>query len=127
MRAALLLVVISRVVSFDLDAFRQSTVVSNAAHLRPVEWDNAFRRYQEPLGYPNFLPLCGNGVLNTKADYVAMYANGYPLLDVSGRVPGVSVKIMADEACDDGNRFDGDGCSADCMDADLFQSVCEAI
>ena len=116
--------------SFDLDKFRRDTVASAAAPPRPKEWDNVFRRYHEPLGYPNFLQLCGNGVLNTKADYEAMYEvakfeTGMGFLNVSNRVPGALVRIMVDEVCDDGNRLDGDGCSADCMSADLFQSVCE--
>jgi cysteine-rich repeat protein len=111
--------------AFDVEKFRRDTPISQAAKPRPREWDDAFRRFLKPLGHPNFLPLCGNGILNTKADYTALYGNGQELLNISNRVPGVFVKISADEVCDDGNRLDGDGCSADCMDTDLFQSVCE--
>ena len=112
-------------VAFDVEKFRRGTVRSAAVQPRPREWDDAFRRYLEPLGHPNFMPLCGNGILNTKADYVAIYAAGQGLLNASNRIPGAFVKIIVDEACDDGNRLDGDGCSADCLSADLFQSVCE--
>ena len=59
----------------------------------------------------SLLTLCGNGVLNKKEDYLTL---GSP-------VPGNSV----DEECDDGNRIDGDGCSADCMDVDTLVSHCK--
>ena len=36
-----------------------------------------------------------------------------------------SVTILADEECDDGNRLDLDGCSADCMHVDAWTSSCE--
>ena len=116
--------------SFDLDKFRRDTVASAAAPRRTKEWDSVYRRYHEPLGYPNFLQLCGNGVLNTRADYEEMYHTavwepGHGFLNISNRVPNTYVMIMVEEVCDDGNRLDGDGCSADCMSADLFQSVCE--
>jgi cysteine-rich repeat protein len=38
---------------------------------------------------------------------------------------GVEVQIAMDEICDDGNRLDGDGCSADCLNLDAFVSACE--
>ena len=36
-----------------------------------------------------------------------------------------NITILADEECDDGNRFDLDGCSADCMHVDAWTSSCE--
>ena len=66
-----------------------------------------YSHYTSPM--PNTqLTLCGNGILNTKEDYMAI------------NVPGNAV----DEECDDGNRRDGDGCSADCMDVDSMVSPC---
>jgi len=34
------------------------------------------------------------------------------------------VRLLVDEECDDGNRRDGDGCSADCMDVDAMVDPC---
>lgn len=71
-----------------------------------------FDNYHSPLpadlnGSP-FLRLCGNGVLNKASDY---------------NDPADSIRV--DEECDDGNRLDGDGCSADCMDVDTLVSPCK--
>ena len=35
------------------------------------------------------------------------------------------MQVWANEECDDGNRLDYDGCSADCMHMDLWVSPCE--
>lgn len=68
---------------------------------------HVYNHYINPM--PNtLLTLCGNGILNKKEDYMAL------------NVPGNAV----DEECDDGNRKDGDGCSADCMDVDSMVSPC---
>lgn len=97
-------------------------------------------RLDDPvLASPNFLPLCGNGRIDTKADYATFYKETkYPPLNVtlqqlfsgwnlsgipnSGQTFGVT--LAADEECDDGNRLDFDGCSADCMHMDLWTSAC---
>ena len=91
-----------------------------------------------PLGFnASFMPLCGNGVVNTMADYLAFYANPPAwyvnwmvtkqelTLSAAGNVTPVRVSTVVDEICDDGNRVDGDGCSADCMDFDALVSPCE--
>ena len=68
-----------------------------------------------------FLPLCGNGRIDKKSDYESYYTtNG------AFKIPFInnSVRVLADEMCDDGNRIDGDGCSADCMDFDAMVQPC---
>ena len=90
------------------------------------------------LDDPMFLPLCGNGRVDTKADYTAYYAdlNNLPLTLTKQQIlygkkdvvdPNMlhNITILADEECDDGNRFDLDGCSADCMHVDAWTSSCE--
>lgn len=87
-----------------------------------------------------FLPLCGNGRVDTAADYERYYASTglAPLtLTKAQLLPGYArealvspdqrynLTIFADETCDDGNRLDLDGCSADCMHMDLWTSGCE--
>jgi cysteine-rich repeat protein len=88
---------------------------------------------------PYFLPLCGNGRIDTKADYAAFYkATKHPPLQTTltelfvgqdlSQNPNATqpfgLTIAADEECDDGNRNDFDGCSADCMHTDLWTSAC---
>lgn len=73
-----------------------------------------YGRTSVPLN-ASILPLCGNGRIDSKADYTAYYtARG-----ITGP------RLLADEACDDGNRLDYDGCSADCVDRDALISPCE--
>jgi cysteine-rich repeat protein len=88
------------------------------------------------LDNPAFLPLCGNGRVDTKADYTIYYLSHPPLnltkqqilyqrYDVQNPNMLHNITILADEECDDGNRFDLDGCSADCMHVDAWTSACE--
>jgi cysteine-rich repeat protein len=89
------------------------------------------------LDNPNFLPLCGNGRIDKKDDYVAYYAMQRPPLtltkqqilytesDIENPDMLHNLTILADEVCDDNNRDDMDGCSADCMHLDLWTSACE--
>ena len=98
------------------------------------------------LARPEFLPLCGNGRIDTKADYEAFYlAERRPPLSMTMQQMGVimspptletpfdpstlfklfNLTIFVDEECDDGNRIDFDGCSADCMNMDLWSTPCE--
>ena len=90
------------------------------------------------LDMPGFLPLCGNGRVDTRADYAAYYADPRHLplnLTRAQLLPGHlgladadaarNLSLLADEECDDGNRLDLDGCSADCMHLDLWTSACE--
>ena len=78
------------------------------------------------------LPLCGNNRIDTIQDYQAQYNSLTPPasmampLPPSGNYKGtLSVGFYATETCDDGNRRDFDGCSADCMHRDLFISACQ--
>lgn len=80
---------------------------------------HVFQHYDVDLPMP-FLPLCGNGVLNTKQDYEQHYRT-HPAF----RVGTSDVQVIVDEECDDGNRRDGDGCSADCMDVDSIVPPCK--
>jgi cysteine-rich repeat protein len=106
-------------------------------------------RVKEPLGVPNryntnfvlpvFMPLCGNGRIDTKKDYADYYMNpsNQPWMQTKRMILYMyrnvwkdpdqmhSVSFSADEECDDGNREDFDGCSADCMSLDLWTSPCE--
>ena len=88
------------------------------------------------LDNANFLPLCGNGRIDKKTDYEAYYRTHPPLtLTRQEILPYASyltdpttlhnITILADEECDDGNRLDLDGCSADCMNRDAWTSACE--
>ena len=90
------------------------------------------------LDMPGFLPLCGNGRIDTRADYAAFYANPRNLpmnltkqqllpawAGLGNASAAHNLTILADEECDDGNRLDLDGCSADCMLMDLWTSPCE--
>ena len=88
------------------------------------------------LDNANFLPLCGNGRIDKKADYEAYYRTHPPLtltqqellpnrFDLTNPTTLHNITILADEECDDGNRLDLDGCSADCMHVDLWTSACE--
>lgn len=90
------------------------------------------------ISLPNFLPLCGNGRVDTKEDYTAYYLNKshspltltrqqilYMYKDLQDPATLHNVSFFADEECDDGNRIDFDGCSADCMYMDLWTSACE--
>lgn len=81
---------------------------------------------------PHFMPLCGNGRIDTKEDYLAYNAQlpvskaqllHMPQEATTGALYNLS--IVANEECDDGNRIDFDGCSADCMYMDLMTSACE--
>lgn len=130
--ALLLLLLIITVNGLDLDAVRQ---------LSPTTLDVYPRRdatYFETDLNPKFMPLCGNGRLDNRMAYENYYANmGYnDILQVprgriamtgvdSENVKLIGAKVIVDEVCDDGNRRDGDGCSADCLSLDKIDSSCE--
>ena len=95
-------------------------------------------RVGRPLAYnTSFMPLCGNGRVDTAADYARYYATPPPTktdwILTKGSLTSANptsttpttVQMLVDERCDDGNRIDGDGCSADCMDYDAVVSPCE--
>lgn len=72
-----------------------------------------YNRFQDPLPADMIAPLCGNGRLDTFDDYL--------------KLPGFSMgsdRIYVHEACDDGNRLDGDGCAADCTSMDAPTAPC---
>ena len=79
----------------------------------------------------NMLPLCGNSRIDTIQDYQTQYNSLTPPASMAARLPPgpyngtTSVAFYATETCDDGNRNDFDGCSADCMHRDLFISACQ--
>jgi cysteine-rich repeat protein len=103
--------------ALDLNLIRHNTVAP------PPEQDS-FYHYVAPLAPDSaFLPLCGNGVVNSAQDYDAYYAGGGA--DFHFARENSMVQILASETCDDGNRLDGDGCSADCMTMDSFVNACE--
>ena len=80
----------------------------------------------------DFLPLCGNGVLNSANDYQVYYSMHAVLplvissqaIGVTGTNTMVKIQLYANEVCDDGNNLDYDGCSADCMHNDLWTNAC---
>jgi cysteine-rich repeat protein len=86
--------------------------------------------YATPLD-ARLMPLCGNGVVDSMADYLAYFSRVGGGLLVKRGVLGLSdenvteVQLSMDEVCDDGNRLDGDGCSADCLNLDALGSACE--
>jgi cysteine-rich repeat protein len=92
--------------------------------------------FKKDLPQP-IMPLCGNGRLDKRDDYETYFANlGFgDVFHVPRRVitggsgqgeeEVVGLKIVVDEVCDDGNRRDGDGCSADCLVRDKIDSSCE--
>ena len=75
---------------------------------------------------PTLMPLCGNGRVDTRADYAAYYAQTHPSwITMLQRGVNRTFRVIADEVCDDGNRVDGDGCAADCMAQDAWAPPCE--
>ena len=72
-----------------------------------------------------FLPLCGDGKLDTIASYNAITDRSKSTFPATIANAAVNVTLFATETCDDGNRMDWDGCSADCMNRDLWVSSCK--
>ena len=101
-----------------------------------------YRRYSAPLP-SEFMPLCGNGRVDSVADYLAYFDSAQHTRRLMVTFPdninninnnnnnnnnnnaAVEVQLAMDEICDDGNRLDGDGCSADCLNLDAFVSPCD--
>ena len=94
----------------------------------------------KPLTYQNYaialnsslMPLCGNGRLDTIADYQSYFNTSaraklmFPSSRLAeGGTGEVEVQFAMAEVCDDGNRLDGDGCSADCLNFDSLVSACD--
>ena len=102
---ALLAILMYNTHAIDLVALR------TAARTTPLDgWSRTnalYDRFSEPLPTDLLAPLCGNGRLDTRADYPANFTG-----------------IWVDEVCDDGNRLDGDGCAADCASMDAWTSPC---
>jgi len=103
------------------EAIRQ-TLVEPTVMPKPIA--PQYKLYERPLQNPDtFLPLCGNGIVDKRHDYVSWYSIHSDKR--FQRADGVSIEMIVDEACDDGNRLDGDGCSADCMDRDSLTAPCQ--
>jgi cysteine-rich repeat protein len=131
--------------TLDLKVLRQNLIDSNVV----IRGEALLTDTNNPvLNYSTFLPLCGNGRLDTQADYVEYYKNKMnlpltlPLRQIDYNNFGYrhnlpyyasdnkgnksfNLTIFADEECDDGNRIDRDGCSADCMHKDQWTGACE--
>lgn len=107
--------------------------------LRQAETSPVFTKFvPAEITAPLFFPLCGNGRLDTKDDYARLFQTDTHRLRISrasfGSITMIDntnldaeyeLSMMADEVCDDGNRKDFDGCSADCLSVDLWTSSCE--
>ena len=123
------------------DFWKNAYATSDLSTLRLTEFPGVMGRgIPAEITDPAFFPLCGNGILNTKEDYLRLYGPDldsirmiYPkkvffdAYSVSRTDPDVmySFAMISDEVCDDGNRKDLDGCSSDCMVIDLLTSSCE--
>ena len=117
----------------DLNAARRSL------HTTPTIVPTRNTAYFDAPLDPQFMPLCGNGRLDTRHNYETYYNPGMDfnhifkvpetilLGDTGDASKRVGVKIFVDEVCDDGNRLDGDGCSADCLSRDKLDSACEIV
>lgn len=125
--------------TLELQSLRQDLINSKMIQKTPSVFFKGVNSNKDPiLASPLFLPLCGNGKIDTKADYKVHYINSsnLPLIlpkqqldihsnNVQGADKNYTLFIYADEECDDGNHDDLDGCSADCMHMDLWTSSCE--
>ena len=98
--------------ALDLAQRRATPSPSLYGDLPPVV-PNHRDRFKTPLR-ADLAPLCGNGRLDTLVDYEAY--NGWNAT--------VEYRLKVNEVCDDGNRLDGDGCSADCASLDAFTPPC---
>ena len=133
MTALLLLSIVEDVDGLNLSSVRRAlqTTGSGGGSRRQTRNVSYFKK---DLPFP-IMPLCGNGRLDKRDDYEKYFANlGFgdvfqvPRRVISGQSEEgevVGLKIVVDEACDDGNRRDGDGCSADCLVRDKIDSSCE--
>lgn len=106
--------------SVDLEGFRAlaQPVSPDAVHT-PAYWQ-WYARYNTSLR-ADVAPLCGNGVLDTFATYTDYYTQHPPA--AYGSEPQ-AWSYLIHEACDDGNRLDGDGCAADCLSLDALTPPC---
>jgi cysteine-rich repeat protein len=125
------------------DFWNRAKTTSDLSILRQTEVPPVFKRTVPFVAAdPAFFPLCGNGVLNTKEDYLRLYGpnlESIPMMRyskefLSKTFPSIgqgnlnqmyAFTMITDEVCDDGNRRDLDGCSADCMVYDMLTSSCE--
>ena len=120
--------------AINLNGIRQSQHTTNTTRQRR---DTTY--FNSPMDQ-KFMPLCGNGKLDNRLSYENYYnitvaSNTFDkILQVTENMidktngnasKKIGVKIFVDEVCDDGNRLDGDGCSADCLTRDKIDSACE--
>lgn len=89
----------------------------SAGNTRPISKSSIhplYNRFNDPLPVNLIAPNCGNG----KLDQHMMNEIPQPQDLWNAGV------IFVNEACDDGNRLDGDGCAADCASMDALTSPC---
>ena len=106
--------------AINLNGIRQSQHTTNT-----VRKNRDTRYFNSPMTQ-KFMPLCGNGNLDNRLSYENYYnitvaSNTFDnilqvtenmLVGGGNPLKKIGVKIFVDEVCDDGNRLDGDGCSA---------------
>jgi cysteine-rich repeat protein len=121
------------------DFWTHAATTADLSVLRQSESSPVFTKFvPAEITAPLFFPLCGNGRLDTKDDYLSLFSTDSRRLKIPRSSFGSIVMIdntnldseyelsmMADEVCDDGNRKDFDGCSGDCLSVDLWTSSCE--
>ena len=100
----------------DVMAARGSTPSTGLYTIDPA-YSTWWERFNASLR-ADIAPLCGNGRLDTLADYRAYYAA------LSAPTNSSATIYYIREACDDGNRLDGDGCAADCASFDMLSAPC---
>jgi cysteine-rich repeat protein len=115
--------------SIDLAALRRTATASTSSYTKQTE---IYTHFVDPLAPAEFLPLCGNGRIDSSTDYANYYASHpswsmWPMYNdtATGATKNVSLRLSIDEMCDDGNRLDGDGCSSDCVWRDALTPPCE--
>ena len=142
-RHPLFLFVLLLVLGIDNNVNALSTFWAHARQTKQLSELRSSSRQQtqssvaDPLiALPFFMPLCGNGRIDTRVDY-ADYNKQNPdasiqmtKMQITGNKTAdpttmYNITMEADEECDDGNRIDFDGCSADCMYIDLWAPACE--
>ena len=97
---------------------RSLRVANLAPRSRPqLPWNFDHYWSGRPLD-PRIAPTCGNGVVDKGIQSPWLNFADFPTNETG------MFRFVGDEMCDDGNRLDGDGCAADCMDFDAMTSPC---
>ena len=136
--ATIIVIIATRTNGLDLTALRNANTALPSPGFQYSSNFAAFYHMVTPLD-SRILPLCGNGLVDAQADYEAYYStqprDGFSLnlanfsnIDrtyYASTIQSRNFRIVADEVCDDGNRLDGDGCSADCLEFDAMLPSCQ--